>query len=202
MGFIPSMVWLKGFIPICGLVEGLYPHPWFVWRALSPSVVCLKGFTPTVFWFISRDVTPNKECRVFVLRCRATSFLDLPNLVSTVLPLYYPMSFIHVHSFMHMQHAYISFMHGCIISLIFNCTKSVIHNVSKSEMLPIMYISSGRSHQNSRLPMSLPLPQCFLQCSHYPIEVIDGISFLYVGRYPIEVIDGISFRMWVVTPLR
>ena len=81
----------------------------------SPSVVWLKGFTPTMFWFISRDVTPNKECRVFVLWCRATSFLDLPNLVSTVLPLYYPMSFIHVHSFMHMQHAYK--YHSCMVAL-------------------------------------------------------------------------------------
>jgi len=40
----------------------------------------------------------------------------------------------------------------------FNYTKSVIHNVSKSEMLPIMYISSGRSHQNSRLPMPFHFP--------------------------------------------
>jgi len=91
------------------------PHR-LVWiRALSPSVVCLKGFTPIVFWFISRDVTPNKECRVFVLRCRATSFSDLPNLVSAVLLLYYPMSFIHVHSFMHMQHAYK--YHSCMVAL-------------------------------------------------------------------------------------
>jgi len=92
-------------------------------------------------------------------------------------------------------HAYatciqISFMHGCIISLIFNCTKSVIHNVSKSEMLPIMYISSGRSHQNSRLPMSLHFPSVFSSVGRYRIEVIDGISFSYVGRYPIEVIDS------------
>jgi len=105
-GLYPIGWFEYGFYPICGLFEGLYPHLWFVWRALSPSVVCLKGFTPTVFWFISRDVTPNKECWVFVLRCRTTSFLDLPKLVSTVLPLYYPMSFIHVHSFMHIQHAY------------------------------------------------------------------------------------------------
>jgi len=30
LGFTPSVVWLKGFIPIRGLFEGLYPHPWFV----------------------------------------------------------------------------------------------------------------------------------------------------------------------------
>ena len=104
--FTSLVLWLLDLTPSVVYLFGLYPHPWFVWRALSPSVVCLKGFTPTVFWFISKDVTPNKECRVFVLRCRATSFLDLPNLVSTVLPLYYPMSFIHVHSFMHIKHAY------------------------------------------------------------------------------------------------
>jgi len=114
-GLYPINWFEYGFCPICGLFEGLYPHLWFGWRALSPSVVCLKGFTPTVFWFISRDVTPNKECRVFVLRCWSTSFLDLPNLVSTVLSLYYPMSFIHVHSFVHMQHAYK--YHSCMVTL-------------------------------------------------------------------------------------
>ena len=46
MGFTPSVVYLFGLYPICGLFGGLYPHPWFVWRALSPSVVCLKGFIP------------------------------------------------------------------------------------------------------------------------------------------------------------
>ena len=115
IGFTPLVVYLFGLYPICVLVEGLYPHPWFVWRAFSPSVIWLKGFTLTVFWFISRDVTPNKEYWVFVLRCRATSFLDLPNLVSTVLPLYYPMSFIHVHAFMHIQHAYK--YHSCMVAL-------------------------------------------------------------------------------------
>ena len=34
MGFTPCVVCLKGFIPISGLFEGLYPHQWFVWRAL------------------------------------------------------------------------------------------------------------------------------------------------------------------------
>jgi len=101
MGFTPSVGLNIGFTPSAVYLFWALPHLWFGWRALSPSVVCLKGFIPTVFWFISRDVTPNKECWVFVLRCRATSFLDLPNLVSTVLPLYYPMSFIHVHSFTH-----------------------------------------------------------------------------------------------------
>ena len=128
-----------GFTPSAGLNMGF-----------TPSVVCLKGFTP------------NKECRVFVLRCRATSFLDLPNLVSTVLPLNYPMSFIHVHSCMHMQHAYE--YHSCMVALsvlLLIVQKSVIRNVSKSEMLPVMYISSGRSHQNSRLPMSLHFPGVF-----------------------------------------
>jgi len=187
LGFTPSVVWLKGFIPIRGLFEGLYPHPWFVWRALSPSVVWLKGFTPTVFWFISRDITPNKEYWVFVLRCRATSFLDLPNLVSTVLPLYYPMSFIHVHSFIHIQHAY--WYHSYMIALsvlFFNCTESVIHNVSNSERLPIKCISSGRSHQNSRLPMPFHFPSVF------PSVVIT----------PVKVIDSIYLRVLVVTPLR
>jgi len=134
-GFTPSVGWIWvlphqwyiffGLYPIRGLFEGLYPHPWFVWRALSPSVVLLKGFTPTVCWFISRDVTPNKECWVFVLRCRATSFLDLPNLVSTVLPLYYPRSFIHVRSFMHTNiiHAWLH------CQSYFNYTESVIRNI-------------------------------------------------------------------------
>jgi len=34
MGFTPYVVDLKGFIPICGSFKGLYPHQWFVWRAL------------------------------------------------------------------------------------------------------------------------------------------------------------------------
>ena len=62
----PSRACLKIFIPIRGLFEDLYPHQWFeyglypingisfwallhlwfVWRALSPSVVRLKGFIP------------------------------------------------------------------------------------------------------------------------------------------------------------
>ena len=145
MGFTPSVVWIW-----------FLPHQWYIFLGFTPYVVCLKGFTPTMFWFISWDVTPNEEYWVFVLRCRATSFLDLPNLVSMVLPLYYPMSFIHVHSFMHIQHAYK--YHSCIVALSDLFSKSIIHNVSKSEMLPIMYISSGRSHQNSRLPMSLHFP--------------------------------------------
>jgi len=126
--FTSSVLWLLGFTPSVGLNMGLnmgltpsvvwiwfLPHQWYIFLGFTPYMVCLKGFTPTMFWFISWDVTPNEEYWVFVLRCRATSFLDLPNLVSMVLPLYYPMSFIHVHSFMHIQHAYK--YHSCIVAL-------------------------------------------------------------------------------------
>jgi len=115
------------------------------------------------------------------------------------------------------------FIHSCIYNMLtniihawlhcqsyFNCTKSVIHDVSKSEMLPIMYISSGRSDQNSRLPTPFSLPQCFPQCGRYPIEVIDGTSFSVCWslphwgdwRYLLSYVDGISFRMLVIIPVK
>jgi len=50
MSFTSSVVYPFGLYPIRSLFEGFYPHMWSVWRALSPSVVCLKSFTPTVFW--------------------------------------------------------------------------------------------------------------------------------------------------------
>jgi len=122
------------------------------------------------------------------------------------------------------------FIHSCIYSMhtniihawlhyqsYFNCTKCVIQNVSKSEMLPIMYISSGRSHQNSRLPMPFHFPSVSPSVVVTPLRWLTVFPFVcwslphwgdwryflsYVDRYPIEVIDGISFRMLVVTPLR
>ena len=184
------------------LVEGLYPHQWFGWRALSPSVVRLKGFTPTVFWFISRDVTPNKECWVFVLRCRATSFFDLPNLVSTVLPLYYPMSFIHVHSFMHIQHAYK--YHSCMVAL--SVLFLIVQKVSS--IMCLIHKCYQSSVFQEAGPTKTVVYQClFISPVFSPVWSLPHWGnwryFLsYVGRYPIEVIDGISFRMLVVTPLR
>ena len=66
-------------------------------------------------------------------------------------------SYMFIHSYKYNMHTNI--IHAWLhCQTYFNCTKSVIHNVSKSEMLPIMYISSGRSHQNSRLPMPFHFP--------------------------------------------
>ena len=110
--------------------------------------------------------------------------------VLVVLLFYCQLEF-HIYAFMHTKHAYRYHSYMIALSILFfNCTESVIHNVSKSEMLPITYILSGRSHQNSRLPMSLHFPSVFSSVGRYRIEVIDGISFSYVGRYPIEVIDS------------
>jgi len=50
-GLYPIGWFEYGFYPISGIsFWAFYPHPWFVWRALSPSVVCLKGFTPSFGW--------------------------------------------------------------------------------------------------------------------------------------------------------
>ena len=137
---------------------------------------------------------------MFVLRCRATSFLDLPNFVSMVLPLYYPMSFIHVHSFMHMQHAYK--YHSCIVALLvlFLIVQKVSSIMCLSQKCYQSCIFQVAGPTKTVVFRCLFISPVFLQCSRYPIEVIDGISFSSVGRYPIEVIDGISFRMLVVTP--
>ena len=105
MGFTPCVVCLKGFIPISGLFEGLYPHQWFVWRALPRQ--CFDS-SPEM-------LPPIKDAECLYCGVGLLPFLDLPNLVSTVLPLYYPMSFIHVHSFMHIQHAYK--YHSCMVAL-------------------------------------------------------------------------------------
>ena len=104
LGFTPSVVCLKGFILIRGLFEGLYPHQWFVWKALRRQ--CF-GSSP--------EMLPNEDYWAFVLRCRATSFL--PCLVNLTIILSYKF---HTCSFIHAYTActQISFMHGCINSLI------------------------------------------------------------------------------------
>ena len=107
------------------------------------------------------------------------------------------------------------FIHSCIYSMhtniihawlhcrsYFNCTKSVICNVSDSEMLPITCISSGRSHQNRRLPMPFHFPSVFPSMVITPVKVIDGISFHVLVVTLIKVIDGISFHVLVVTPVK
>ena len=84
----------------------------------------------------------------------------------------------------------------------FNYTESVIHNVSDSEMLPIKCISSGRSHQNSLLPIHSHFPSVFPSMIITPVKVIDNISFRMMVITPVKVIDGISFRMLVIIPVR
>jgi len=159
MGFTPSVVYPFGLYPICGLFGGLYPHPWFVWRALSPSVVWLKGFTPTVFWFISRDVTPIKNteclyCDVGLLPFWTCPIFSQRSYHYTILWV----SYMFIHSYIYGMHTDIIHTWLHCQSYFVNCTESVIHNVSNSEMLPIKCISSGRSHQNSRLPMPFHFP--------------------------------------------
>jgi len=176
LGLTPSVVWLKGFIPIRGLFEGLYPHQWFVRRALPRQ--CFDS---------SPEMLPpikNVECLycgVGLLPFWTCPILSQRSYHYTILWV----SYMFIHSCICSMHTNI--IHAWLhCQSYFNCTKGAIHNVSKSEMLPIMYISSGGSHQNSRLPMPFHFPSVFSS----------------VGRYPIEVIDGISFRVWVIIPVK
>ena len=73
LGFPPSVVWLLGFTPPMALT-----HQRFDYWTLPPQVVCLKGFTHTIFSLISSNVIPIEDCRVFVLRRRATSYFTCP----------------------------------------------------------------------------------------------------------------------------
>ena len=135
------------------------------------------------------------------LYCDVGPLSDLSMFVSIVLPLYCHISLIHIHSCIHSMHTDI--IHACLhCQSYFNCTKSVICNVSDSEMLPITCISSGRSHQNSRLSMPFHFPSVFPSMVITPVKVIDGISFHVLVVTLIKVIDGISFHVLVVTPVK
>ena len=46
MDFIPSVGWIWVLPHQWYIFLGLYPHLLLVWRALSSSIVCLKGFIP------------------------------------------------------------------------------------------------------------------------------------------------------------
>jgi len=206
-GNLCQVDWLKGFIPISGSVEGLYPHQWFGWRALPQQCFdSSPGMLPPI---------KNVECLycdVGLLPFSTCPILSQRSYHYTILWV----SYMFIHSCIYNMHTNI--IHAWLhYQSYFNCTKSVIQNVSKSEMLPIMYISSGRSHQNSRLPMPFHFPSVSPSVVVTPLRWLMVFPFVcwslphwgnwryflsYVGRYPIEVIDGISFRMLVVTPLR
>ena len=127
------------------------PHLWFGWRALprqcfdsslemlppiknAKCLYCDVGLLP--FW-----TCPSLSQRSYHYTILWVSYMFIHSCIYNMLTNI-------IHAWLHCQ-SY------------FDCTKSVIHDVSKSEMLPIMYISSGKSHQNSRLPMSLHFPSVF-----------------------------------------
>jgi len=161
MGFTPSVVYLFGLSPICGLVEGLYPHPWFVWglyphqwfgwRALPRQ--CFDS-SPGMLPLIKN--TECLDCDVGLLPFWTCPILSQRSYHYTILWV----SYMFIHSCIYNMHTNI--IHAWLhCRSYFNCTKSVICNVSDSEMLPITCISSGRSHQNSRLPMPFHFPSVF-----------------------------------------
>jgi len=119
------------------------------------------------------------------------------------------------------------FIHSCIHNMhtniihtwlhcqsYFNCTKSVIHNVSDSETLSIKCIPSGRSHQNSLLPIPFHFPSVVITPTKVIdsissrtlvitlVKVIDSISFRMLVIILVKVIESISFRMLVITPVK
>jgi len=119
-----------GIYPISGLINELHLHQWFVWRALSRSI----------FWLISSNVTPIKDCREFVLRCWTTFSLTCPILSQqSYLHTVIWVSCIFMHSFIHAYVARISFIHVCIFTLCLMSSiphEKVVANVSDLKMLP------------------------------------------------------------------
>ena len=150
-----------GLYPIRSLFEGLYPHPWSVWRALSHQWFVWKALRRQCFGSSPEMLPPIKNteclyCDVGLLPFWTCSTLSRQSYHYTILWA----SYMFIHSCIYSMHTNI--IHAWLhYQSYFNCTKSVIHNVSKSEMLPILCISSRRSHQNSRSPMPFHFPSVF-----------------------------------------
>jgi len=69
-------------------------------------------------------------------------------------------------------------------------------------MLPIKYISSGRSHQGSLLPVYSHFPCIFPSLVIIPVKVIDNIFFSMLVVISVKVIDSIFFSMLVVISVK
>jgi len=139
MGFTSSVVYPFRLYPICCLFEGLYPHLLLVWRALSSSVACLKGFI--LIYCLFEGLFPHQwfGWRALPRQCFDSSPGMLPP-IKNVECLYCDVGLLpfwtcpiwsqrltiilsyefHTCSFIHAYTAciQISFMHGCIVSLI------------------------------------------------------------------------------------
>jgi len=176
-----SVVWLRSYylfsgiikelLPLHGIIIGRYltsgfdcwalPHQWFDYRALPLQWFWSLDFTLTIIWFISSDVIPNEDFRVFVLRCRSTSHLICPVLFvcfTCYIQSYKSHKFhAYIHTFIHIHiHAYkyscTYNMHTCTIytwlhwppcvwfQLYFTKVSSPV--VSDPEMSPIKHFSS------------------------------------------------------------
>ena len=219
MDFTPSVGWLLVRIPISSLIIGLYPYHWFdycvvslslVWLlvcspirglilSFTPLMFCLEGFTPSVFDSPPVLVSPWKILECLCYNAGLFPVRICPNLVSTVFRCtVICVSYMFIHSCIHSMHTNIihAWLHYYLVSYSSVPRKSVIPNVSDSGMLPIEFISRGRSHPivfvsiyfGSLVPyVSYPCTESMCLLSMLVVtrvEVTDGISFWYVGRYP------------------
>ena len=132
----------------------------FLIDGLSPQEVSTSPSTDTLYWVLPRRwpesslmiLSPNEDCRVFVLRCQSTSHLTGPILSHQVIyshqVLQIQMSYMqtYIHTFMHISiHPYtigtqISFIHNCI-----NHPESLLLTISQKCHLPACRITRRHS---------------------------------------------------------
>ena len=168
LGFTPSIVCLKGFIPICGLVEGLYPHPWFVWRDLSRQCFdSSPGMLPPIknveCLYCDVGLLPFWTCPILFQRSYHYTILWV--------------SYMFTHSRIHSMHTDI--IRACLhCQSCFNYTESVIRNViQKCYQSSISQVAGPRG---SLLLVYSRFPSIFRSLVIIPVKVIDGIFFFFV----------------------
>ena len=86
------------------MIIGLYHHPWFVWRDLSTSVVCLKDFIPISVLF--ERLYPDNN--LIQLQCYYPQWRLLS--VCTAMSVHFPSyssSFVKLHLLQRVVHSYI-----------------------------------------------------------------------------------------------
>jgi len=112
--------------------------------AISPrGISCypVPGFTPSMARFVHDNTTFQEVCRVFVLQCRSTSYIQIYTIIQVTFMHPYINTFIcsYIHTFMRTQH-----MHNISLHMVAIVTQS-LRRLHPFVSILTYHVSSGQS---------------------------------------------------------